>query len=206
MLLQSIITALAVFGSTLVQTIPALQPRQSTRPKSPPDFAIQQILNISTGNPSKCAAGTRYFLQPIDHATYDGTVGDGSTFYQQFEVIGKYFKPGGPILFFQSTENANMICLEQLAGPAWAAGLGALVVVLEHRYFGISCSYRLNYTEMATWPVPLLKPLTLDNVLLDSVTFVKWVQRNYAGAADSKVIYVSGKWKVEDLLKRTFDG
>jgi hypothetical protein len=77
---------------------------------------------------------------------------------------------------------------------------------LEHRYFGISCPYGLNYTEMATWPVPLLKPLTLENVLIDSVTFVNWAQRNYAGAADSKVIYLSGKWKVEDLLKRTLDG
>ena len=59
---------------------------------------------------------------------------------------------------------------------------------------------------MNTSRIRSTKPLTLDNVLLDSITFVKWVRRHYAGTADSKVIYVSGKWKVEDWLNSTLDG
>jgi Serine carboxypeptidase S28 len=196
MLLSSVSSVLATLGLTLGQDSAGVQSNQSTH-VLPSDTAIQQALNISTGNPSKCANGTKYFLQPIDHATYNGTVGSTSTFHQQFEVIDTYFKPGGPIIFYQGTENANIVCLEELAGPVWAQELGALLVSLEHRYFGISCPYGLNYTEKASWPVESLKPLTLDNVQLDAVTFVDWVKSHYAGAHNSKVIFVSGKLRLE---------
>lgn len=69
-----------------------------------------------------------------------------------------------------------------------------MLIVLEHRYFGISTPFGLNYSEASTWPVEMLKPLTLDNVLLDGVTVTDWAKRHYPGAQDSKVIYVSGSY------------
>jgi dipeptidyl-peptidase-2 len=119
-------------------------------------------------------------------------VGGNATFHQQFQVFDSYFKPGGPIIFIQGTENANWNCLEVLSGPASAKELGALLVGLEHRYFGISVPNGLNYTERATWPVALLKPLTLDNVLLDAVAFVDWIKRKY-NCENCKVISISGE-------------
>ena len=184
-----------LFGciSALGNSSPSLHRRDKSLPALPPDSAIKQALNISTGNPSGCGNNTSFFLQPVDHATYDGSVGANSTFLQQFEVITDYFKPGGPIIFFQGTENANFVCSEELAAPTWAKELGALLIVLEHRYFGISTPYGLNFSEASGWPVEALKPLTLENVLLDGVTVSAWAKRYYPGAQDSRVIYISGK-------------
>jgi hypothetical protein len=174
---------------------PAQQPKiHSQSPiKLPPESAITAAANVSTGNPSKCPKGTKYFLQPINHAGYDGTIGDNTTFLQQYEISDEFYKPGGPIIFIQGTENAHISCLEEYIAPAWVKELGGIAVALEHRYFGVSCPYGLNYTESATWDPALLKPLTLDNVLLDAATFVQWVKQSYHGTENSKIIVASGE-------------
>ena len=166
----------------------------STPPTIPPDAAIQRAANISTGNPAQRVGDTTYFPQAIDHATFNGNYSDpDSTFLQQYQVNDTYYKPGGPIIFFQSTESAEMICLEHQIVPEWAQELSALMVVIEHRYFGISCPYGLNYSDYPSWNPTLLKPLTLENALLDGISLLRWIKEvAYPSAKDAKVLVESG--------------
>lgn len=77
--------------------------------------------------------------------------------------------------------------------PEYAQELGALVVQLEHRYFGLSCPYGLNYSDTTSWPVSDLQPLTWQNVLADTIYFLNWLKKEaYPSAADAPVIAVSG--------------
>lgn len=75
----------------------------------------------------------------------------------------------------------------------WAQDVGALIVGIEHRYFGLSWPYGLNYTVKSTWNPKLLKPLTLQNVISDGVSLVTWIKnvKNLA-AKDAKVIMFGG--------------
>jgi hypothetical protein len=158
----------------------------------PDQSAIAAAANVSTGNPVNCPNGTSFFPQPVDHATWDGTYGGNITFLQQYELIDQFYKPGGPILLLPSDESSQILCLEVLSLPDYAAELGALVVTLEHRYFGISVPYGLNYTEKSSWDPDVLKSLTLDNVLADTVVFAKWLKQEYG--KDSEVIVLSGDY------------
>lgn len=156
---------------------------------TPDPSALAKALNTSTGNPSKCQSGTKFFPQIIDHSSND-TSGPNATFLQQFQVIDTYYKPGGPVFFFQGDEGP-LNCLEFFAFVDYAQELNALLVGLEHRYFGASCPFGLNYTERAGWPVSSLKDLTWQNVLADAVYFLDWVKTSaYPGAGE--VIAFSG--------------
>src|SRR5262249_48677257 len=144
--------------------------------------------NISTGNPAKCASPSKFYVQTINHDNQNGSYLDtNSTFLQQYQLIDTYYKPGGPI-FFQQMAESPMTCVEDTHIPEWAKEVGALIVALEHRYFGLSCPYGLNYTERSSWKPGVLKPLTLENVLGDGVGFVSWVKQvAYPAARDAKV-------------------
>lgn len=53
-----------------------------------------------------CTHPTAFYGQSLDHsATKSGT------FNQQYQLILDYYKPGGPILFLQGAETANLSCL-----------------------------------------------------------------------------------------------
>ncbi len=113
-------------------------------------------------NPDHCPTyGTKFFSQLIDHQkTYEDA---NNTFLYQYQLVDTYYQPGGLNLFFHSAESP-LDCLEGTSLLALANELGGLVVSQEHRYFGDSCPYGLNYTERADWNPKLLEPLTLDNV------------------------------------------
>lgn len=164
--------------------------RLCKNPVSLPDAAAIQNANISTGNPEQCPATTNWFPQLIDHSKpYDAP---NNTFHQQYQLIDKYFKPGGPILFWQSVEGPY-VCTETSILLDMAEKIGALIIGLEHRYFGNSCPYGLNYTEKASWDPKVLEPLTLDSVLMDGVTFITWVKTvAYPAAENAKAIVISG--------------
>ncbi|KIY01019.1 uncharacterized protein Z520_03685 [Fonsecaea multimorphosa CBS 102226] len=130
-----------------------------------------------------CTHPTAFYDQTIDHnATKSGT------FKQQYQLILDYYKPGGPILFMQGAETANLSCLEYMVFEDWAPALGAAVVQLEHRFFGVSNpSTASNVTER-------YETLTLDNVLLDSVTFVEYLKKNNTELNNAKVIAHGGSY------------
>ncbi|EXJ58999.1 hypothetical protein A1O7_06430 [Cladophialophora yegresii CBS 114405] len=138
----------------------------------PPESAIQAAAKIPTGQ-KLCS--TKFFPQPVHHDKFNGDWTDkNTTFLQQYQVIDKFYKPGGPILFYQSPEDAYS-CVEYQAVYTYAEELGALAVGLEHRYFGASCPYGLNYSLAATWETSKMDAMTLDNVLSDGVAFLTWL-------------------------------
>lgn len=88
----------------------------------------------------------------------------------------------------------------------WAAELGGMAVSLEHRFFGLS------QPSNATDYVQKYQSLTLDNVMLDSTTFIDYVKRQIPGAEGSRVVVTGGSYGgfLTTALKmnhpETFDG
>ncbi|KAI1376539.1 hypothetical protein F4677DRAFT_459707 [Hypoxylon crocopeplum] len=128
---------------------------------------------------------TQHFTQKVNH-TIDTS---SATFKQRYQLITQYFEPGGPILFVQSAET-GMPAINASDFIDYAPKLGALVAMLEHRFFGDlhSGSYPPGYDPLNI-SSEAFNSLTLDNVLQDGVNFVNWIKKTVVGAADSKVIY-----------------
>ena len=125
------------------------------------------------------------FTQRLDHSGNNSV-----TFPQRYQLDTSHFKPGGPILFHQS-EEGKLVPLDQNMFFDYAKELGAISCTLEHRFFGTSFPEGLSVTSNIT--TEQFRPLTLDNILLDSVNFVNWVRKTVPGAQDSKVIYTGGE-------------
>ncbi|KAI0884277.1 uncharacterized protein GGS22DRAFT_189406 [Annulohypoxylon maeteangense] len=128
---------------------------------------------------------TQDFVQKVNHSIDGGP----ATFKQRYQLNTKYFEPGGPILFIQSAE-AGMPVINASDFMDYAPKLGALVAVLEHRFFGDlhSGSYPPGYNPMNI-SNESFSSLTLDNVLQDGISFVNWIKSTVLGAKHSKVIY-----------------
>ena len=134
------------------------------------------------------------FTQKLNH----DKPGDNATFLQRYQLDTSHFKPGGPILFHQNEEAAitsNPLPIHVFND--YAANLGAMVVGLEHRYFGTSYPEGLSVASNIT--AAQYAPLTLDNVLGDSVAFVGWLKSTVPGAQNSPVIFGSGKTSTADV-------
>ncbi|KAI1385661.1 serine carboxypeptidase S28-domain-containing protein [Hypoxylon trugodes] len=152
---------------------------------------IPPASNQPTGNPSGCNHTTHFFPQKLYHT---GNSSSNKTFLQQYQLITDFYRPGGPILFYQGAETAAFICAEQISIFDFAKTLGALVVSIEHRYFGISIPYGLKWEENPVWPTESLDPLTIENVSLDTISLLRWVKKTVPGAEDSKAILFGGSY------------
>ncbi|KAL6701539.1 serine carboxypeptidase S28 domain-containing protein [Trichoderma pleuroticola] len=146
-------------------------------------LALQAIVVNSQSSSPNCTIKTEFFTQLVDHnSTTNGT------FQQQYQIIKPHFKPGGPIFYYQQAETATFACLERTIYPEWAQEVGGMVISLEHRFFGLSDA------SNATDPIEKYKSLTLENVMLDAVTFVNHIKHTIPGAKDSKVIVSGGSY------------
>lgn len=125
--------------------------------------------------------------------TCDSTSGGNDTFLQQYQVITDFYQPGGPILFLQGPEDP-LLCVEDFAVYQYGAALGALVVTVEHRYFGHSVPGNLSWAEVDLWPTAALASLTLHNVLMDSVELLRWIKSTVDGAHGSKIVTFGGSY------------
>lgn len=72
--------------------------------------------------------------------------------------------------------------------PEWAAELGALIITLEHRFFGLS------YPSKDRDPITKFQSLTLENVMLDAVAFIGHIKNTTEGAKESKVLVMGGSY------------
>lgn len=72
--------------------------------------------------------------------------------------------------------------------PEWAAEIGALIISIEHRFFGLS------NPSNASDPIERYKSLTLENVMSDAVNFINTTKHTVAGAKDSKVVVMGGSY------------
>ena len=153
-------------------------------------------VDTPTGYPSNCTYPSKFFRQLINHPESgkfsaspidEHDAATSETFLQQYSVIDDFFKPGGPIMFAQGPEDPYQ-CPEHFTLFEYAIELGALVVGIEHRFFGLSSRGNLSYANQLKWPTASLASLTLENVLMDSVELIKWVKSTVPGAEDGKVI------------------
>ena len=191
---KSLILATGLFISSNAVVGLANSNRSCPDGLSLPDAAtVEKAANTPTGN-TLCPGGTKYFPQPIHHDTFNGNwAGSNATYLQQYEIIDTFYRPGGPILFYQTPESP-LVCADFTAILDWAQQLGALAVSLEHRYFGLSCPYGLNYSNAATWETSQMDALTLENVLLDGISFLTWLTTGgYPAASGAKVIVIGGE-------------
>lgn len=140
--------------------------------------------SVSLGQSTTSECDYKWTTQPIDHF---GAV--GGAFQQRFSIFTEFFKPGGPIMFFQGEESWFLDCANDTVQYAYAKDLGGMAVSLEHRYFGES----LPFGDASHDPENM-KYLTLDNVMADAATFIAQIKENYTGAADSKAIVASGSY------------
>ena len=139
---------------------------------------------LSSGANNGYLIGSNYtvynFTQRLDHNSSANT-----TFNQRYQIFSDHFQPGGPILLYQTAES-DIVAVENSNFFDIAEELGALVISLEHRFFGTSLPQMYNGT------LSDLAPLTMENVLEDAVTFLNFVKQNVTGAANSKVIVTGG--------------
>jgi len=124
------------------------------------------------------------FTQKVNHNSSDDT-----TFLQRYQLDTRHFRPGGPILFHQGEEEA-ISPLAYHVFSDYAPKLGAIIASLEHRYFGESYPSGLSVTSNIT--AQQYAPLTLENVLQDSIEFVRFIHKTVPGAENSKVIHSAG--------------
>ncbi|OCK73876.1 hypothetical protein K432DRAFT_410339 [Lepidopterella palustris CBS 459.81] len=126
------------------------------------------------------------FTQTLDHGSSDNI-----TFQQDYQLDTTRFKPGGPILFYQGAENSQINCIEYNHFDDIADELGAIVAGLEHRFFGDSFPDGVSEASVSAkdWA-----SLNLENVLLDSVTFVEWIKKTVPGAENARTIITGGKY------------
>lgn len=129
---------------------------------------------------------TQFFDQKVDHKSGYNS-GSSPTFKQQYQVISDYYKPGGPIFFYQGAESPALLCVEELVMTEWAKEVGAYLVGIEHRFFGKSIpSNDSDVTEK-------YETLTLDNVMADSVELISHLKSTTPEIASAKVIIFGGR-------------
>lgn len=133
---------------------------------------------------------TAFFNQTLNYdlSSPSSSAGNG-TFQQQYQLNTTFFRPGGPILFYQGAEVGTIGCMENYAFWDWVDEMGAIAAGLEHRFFGLSFPAGFN-TSTATpsdWA-----PLTINNTLMDSVNFIEWIKKTVPGADKSKAIVMGG--------------
>ncbi|KAI1390750.1 serine carboxypeptidase S28-domain-containing protein [Hypoxylon trugodes] len=133
---------------------------------------------------------TQNFIQKVNHTVDAGS----ATFKQRYQLNTQHFEPGGPILFIQSAE-AGMPPINASDFMDYAPKLKALVVMLEHRFFGDlrDGSYPPGFNPR-NMSMEAFSSLTLDNVLQDGVNFVNWIKATVIGATNSRVIYGSSSY------------
>ncbi|KAI6086506.1 serine carboxypeptidase S28-domain-containing protein [Hypoxylon rubiginosum] len=145
---------------------------------------VAAAVGIVRSQSTTSACDYQWITQPIDH--FGGTNG---TFQQRYSIFDDFYEPGGPIMFFQGEESWVLDCANTTIVYEYAKQLGGLAVSLEHRYFGQSLPYG-NDSHIPS----NMKYLTLDNVMVDAVSFIDHIKETIEGAADSKAIVHSGSY------------
>jgi hypothetical protein len=135
--------------------------------------------NPDDASASAVTTGNSTFEQPIDHS--DPDLGSFSQFYYWSDEF--YKGPGSPVILFTPGE-ANVTGYNTYLGLSRTTGviaqaIGAAVIVIEHRYWGVSSPYANLSTEN-------LQYLTLENSIADLVNFAKNADLPFDPSGSSK--------------------
>ncbi|KAJ1753498.1 hypothetical protein LPJ79_000357 [Coemansia sp. RSA 1821] len=136
------------------------------------------------------ASSTQYwFTQPIDHFG-----NNNGTWQQQYLVNATFYKPGGPIFISTPGETPLSTRYVDATYPSQLAQqMNALVISVEHRFFGSS-------NPMPDLSGESLQVLTIDNVLEDFAQFLTAARSNpddvfpVPVSKNAKVIFFGGSY------------
>ncbi|KAJ1667779.1 hypothetical protein IW140_001332 [Coemansia sp. RSA 1813] len=138
----------------------------------------------AAGNQRLSTNNAFYFDQNVDHFG-----ANSSTFKQRFYINGNEYTQDGPIYLFNSGETpASPSYL--VAGEPYtlARETGGMVVIMEHRYYGVS----YPVSDMSG---PNMKYLTLENTLEDIAYFINSA-RGFINQSTGISISPKSKWIV----------
>ncbi|KUJ07594.1 uncharacterized protein LY89DRAFT_766264 [Mollisia scopiformis] len=117
---------------------------------------------------------------------HDGS--SNTTFQQRYQLDVSYFKPGGPILLLQGAEIIPGLEAEPIDEFDFyddTIELNGIAAGIEHRFFGTSFPPGFDGSKAS------YAPLTLENVLTDTVALVELIRANVSGAEHSPVFVQS---------------
>jgi hypothetical protein len=154
-------TSLCVALAGLTSSVGAITIQEGFTPRS--------LMHLPKDDPADAAStstiGNATFEQLIDHE--DASLG---TFSQFYYYTDEWWSEGGPVVFFTPGEinvtgYQSYASLNRTTGVL-ASEIGAAVIVMEHRYWGMSSPFDNLTTEN-------LKYLTLKNAIADFTNFAK---------------------------------
>ncbi|KAJ2148894.1 hypothetical protein IW145_003226 [Coemansia sp. RSA 521] len=136
------------------------------------------------------ASGTPYwFPQPVDHFG-----SNNATWQQQYFVNATFYKPGGPIYVHTPGEQSLTTRFVDGTHPTdLAQTTNALVVAIEHRFFGKS-------NPISDLSGSSLQYLTIENALEDFASFVRSAKSHpsdvfrTAVSKNAKVVFFGGSY------------
>jgi hypothetical protein len=120
----------------------------------------------------------QYFEQKLDHFLLQDT----RTWKQRYYIDTGYWNGQGPIFFQVGGEGAiSDADIELLQMNNYGHTYGALLVALEHRFYGASQPFNGDVSTAS------LNYLTSQQALADAANFIHWIQEQY-NATNSPVI------------------
>jgi len=134
-------------------------------------------------NPSAPTPTFQNFTQRLNH--FD--IQDQRTWEQRYVVNTQYWNGSGPIFFLVNGEGPmSPLSAEVYQYVIWAQQFGALVVSLEHRFYGESQPLEDLSTES-------LKFLSAEQALADAANFIAFIIQSYK-AQNSQVVTFGGSY------------
>lgn len=128
-----------------------------------------------------------WYTQRVDHFSFS----NNDVFRQRYIISTEHWKPGKPIFFYAGNEG-DIFMFANNTGFMWenAKDFEAMVVFMEHRYYGDTMPYgSKSFKGLAN-----LGYLTVEQALSDYADFLTDLKENHPGAANSPVIVFGGSY------------
>ncbi|KYQ94303.1 hypothetical protein DLAC_04602 [Tieghemostelium lacteum] len=128
----------------------------------------------------------QWFTQQVDHFDQANT----ETFQQRYIVNDDFYVSGGPVFMIINGEGPmglNTVSPQALQAAAWAQEFNALLVTLEHRYYGAS----FVTDDLST---DSLEYLSSQQALADNAVFRQFIAQEYSIPQGSKWVAFGGSY------------
>ncbi|KAF2071072.1 hypothetical protein CYY_007609 [Polysphondylium violaceum] len=126
----------------------------------------------------------QWFTQRLDHFNVANT----QTFQQRYIINDQYWNGNGPVFMMINGEGPmGLDTVTSLQFVIWAKQYNALIISLEHRYYGASFAT----TDLGTDNLIYLNP---EQALADNAVFRDWVNQAYNVKPTSKYVTFGGSY------------
>ncbi|KAJ1274362.1 hypothetical protein BS78_05G056900 [Paspalum vaginatum] len=138
--------------------------------------------------PSAVQYETRYYTQRLDH--FNAAPGSAATFQQRYLVNGTFWRGRTAPIFLYAGNEGDVELFTNNTGLMWEAAprFGALLVFVEHRYYGESMPFG-GTREAAFRDAGAKGYLTVTQALADYAAFVLSLKANLSAPAAPVVVF-----------------